>query len=132
MTYKETEFPQILEILAEYSKKGFPLEEIIMNLYKLYKDVPIYIGIVAMCLENLVKETKEKDIRKGDFIFLFDKNFIYQGEVKKIEMPNNIYLKNVKVIANKKNLKMKLKKQKLFKLEKNVLVKLWPSLYFKK
>jgi hypothetical protein len=45
-------------------------------------------------------------------------------------MPN-IYLKNVKVIANKKNLKMKLKKQKLFKLEKNVLAKLWPSLYFK-
>jgi hypothetical protein len=85
MTYKETEFPQILEILAEYSKKGFPLEEIIMNLYKLYKDVPIYIGIVAMCLENLVKETKEKDIRKGDFIFLFDKNSFIKEKLKKLK-----------------------------------------------
>ncbi|MFN3550888.1 MAG: hypothetical protein ACK4WJ_03670 [Endomicrobiia bacterium] len=132
MTYKESEFPQILEILLNYAKKGFPLDEIIKESYKLYKNVPIYIGIVGMCIENLVREEKKENFKKGDVIIVVDKDKVYQGIVDKIDKNGNFSLKNVKIIENKKVVKIKFKDKKLFKIEKNILQKLWPSLYFKK
>lgn len=132
MTYKETEFPQILEILMKYAKKGLPLDEIIKETYNLYKNVPIYIGIVSMCLENLVKEEKKENFKKDDIIILMDNDKIFQGVVDKIDKKNNLSLKNVKVIENKKFVKVKIKQQKLLKIEKNILQRLWPSLSFKK
>jgi len=132
MTYKESEFPQMLEILVNYIKKGIPAEEIVEQAYNLYKKVPIYIGIVNMCLENLIKEQKVSEIKKGDHVIVKDKINTYEAVVEKIDK-NNIYLKNVKVMSNSKKLKLRINsKQKIYKIEKDILGKLWPSLKFKK
>ena len=132
MTYKESEFPQMLEVLVDYIKKGIPVDEIVSYAYKLYKDVPIYIGIVNMCLENLVKEQNVTQLKKGDSVIIKDKNVTYRAVVEKIDK-NNVYLKNVKIISDKKALKVRIyNKQKVYKIEKDVLGKLWPSLKFKK
>ncbi len=132
MTYKETEFPQILEILINYAKKGFPLDEIVKEANKLYKNVPIYVGIVGMCVENLVREEEKENFKKGDVIIVVDKDKVYQGTVDKTDKNGNFSLKNVKIIENKKVVKIKFRSKKLFKIEKNILQKLWPSLCFKK
>ena len=132
MTYKESEFPQMLEVLVDYIKKGIPVDEIVSYAYKLYKDVPIYIGIVNMCLENLVKEQNVTQLKKGDSVIIKDKNVTYRAVVEKIDK-NNVYLKNVKIISDRKALKVRIyNKQKVYKIEKDVLGKLWPSLKFKK
>jgi len=132
MTYKESEFPQMLEVLVDYIKKGIPIDEIVSYAYKLYKNVPIYVGIVNMCLENLVKEQNVIQLKKGDFVIIKDKNVTYRAVVEKIDK-NNVYLKNVKIISDKKTLKVRIdNKQKVYKIEKDVLGKLWPSLKSKK
>jgi hypothetical protein len=132
MTYKESEFPQMLEVLVDYIKKGIPVDEIVSYAYKLYKNVPIYIGIVNMCLENLVKEQNVTQLKKGDFVIIKDKNVNYRAVVEKIDK-NNVYLKNVKIISDKKTLKVRIdNKQKVYKIEKDVLGKLLPSLKSKK
>ncbi len=132
MTYKESEFPQMLEILVNYIKKGIPAEEIVEQAYNLYKKVPIYIGIVNMCLENLIKEQEVSEIKKGDHVIVKDKINTYEAVVEKIDK-NNIYLRNVKVMSNSKKLKLRINnKQKIYKIEKDILYKLLPSLRFKK
>ena len=132
MTYKESEFPQMLEVLVNYIKKGIPAEEIVTQAYNLYKEVPIYVGIVNMCLENLVKQQNISQLKKGDSVIIRDKNDTYKAIVEKIDK-NNIYLKNVRIISAKKKLKLRVNDiQKIYKIEKDVLGKLWPSLKFKK
>ncbi len=132
MTYKESEFPQMLEVLVNYIKKGIPAEEIVTQAYNLYKEVPIYVGIVNMCLENLVKQQNISQLKKGDSVIIRDKNDTYKAIVEKIDK-NNIYLKNVRIISAKKKLKLRVNdRQKIYKIEKDVLGKLWPSLKFKK
>jgi hypothetical protein len=87
---------------------------------------------VNMCLENLVKEQNVTQLKKGDSVIIKDKNVTYRAVVEKIDK-NNVYLKNVKIISDKKALKVRIyNKQKVYKIEKDVLGKLWPSLKFKK
>lgn len=131
MTYKETEFPQVLEILNEYAKKGIPLEEVVLETYNLYKKVPIYIGIVASCVENLVNECKYEEIKKGDRVVIVGKSCVYKGTVDKIYKNGKLKLKNLQVVCRKDKIEINIKKQKVYKFNKNVLEKMWPSLSFK-
>ncbi|MCX7716506.1 MAG: hypothetical protein N2Z73_03725 [Endomicrobia bacterium] len=131
MTFKESEFPYLLEILANYAKKGLPVEEILKSAYDLYKKVPIYIGIVNMCLENIIKDINQTEIKNGDELIIIDKKNIYHGKVSKVEN-NKLILKNAKLITrNQKNqILLKLDNKKIFKFNRNVLKTLWPTLYF--
>lgn len=131
MTYKESEFPQLLEVINEYRKKGIPLEEIVKQAFELYKRVPIYIGIVSMCLENFVSESLPDKLKNGDVVVVMDKNCIYQGKVQSVKN-NKVKLKNLKIVYKKNIKELSLKNKKVFKFNYNVLEKLWPSLSFKK
>lgn len=131
MTYKESEFPQLLEILIDFKKKKIPLEEVVSQAYKLYKRVPIYIGIVGMCLENFVSEVSPDKVKKGDTVVIIDKNNIYQGKIQSV-CQGKVQLKNMKVTNIKKSGTVSLRNKKIFVFNYNVLEKLWPSLSFKK
>lgn len=131
MTYKESEFPQLLEILNNYRRKGVPLEEVVAQAYDLYKRVPIYIGIVGMCLENFVTESSLDEIKTGDTIVIVDKDYVCYGKLQQ-KKGNTVKLKNVKVVQKKPIKVISLKNKKVFKFHYDVLEKLWPSLSFKK
>lgn len=133
MTFKESEFPQLLETLTKYAKQGLPMEDIVQSVYDLYQKVPLYIGIVGMCLENMLKSVSFTEVKSGNEVYIVDKNFVYCGKIDKITK-NTLTLKNVRVIKRyKKNkLGVKINKQKIFKLNRNILKTLWPTLYFKK
>ncbi|MCS7151686.1 MAG: hypothetical protein NZ928_04830 [Endomicrobia bacterium] len=130
MTYKESDFPQLLEILNGYRTKGLPLDEIVKQTYELYKRVPIYIGIVGMCMEHFVNEITPNEIKNGDTIVIMDKNVVYKGKVQ-LKKNGKIKLKNLMVIQKKTTQDVNIKNKKIYKFNYEVLEKLWPSLSFK-
>ncbi len=131
MTFKETEFPEILKLLNDYAEKIYPVNLIVKEAYNLYQKVPIYIGIVGNCLANVIKETEFKDLKVSDIVIIKDKNTFYQGQIKKIKN-GSLELKNVHEVKIKKNANLKVKKSKVLKLNFSTLQQLWPSLSFKK
>lgn len=132
MTFKETEHTEILRRLNEFAETVYPVNEIVKETYRLYKKVPIYLGIVGMCMENILKPTKYEELKVGNTVIVKNKNNIYEGKVAKIKK-SYLELKNVKVIQQQKKLKVKIgKRNEIKKINFDTLRNQWPSLDFKK
>ncbi len=129
MTFKQTEVTEILKKLSESSDRYVFMNELVKEAYRLYKKVPIYPGIVGMCVDNVLKETQ--DIKKGDKIIVKCKGLFYEGKITSIK-DGTVELTDVKVLQEKKVAKIKLGKNKVLKYNFSTLGQLWPSLNFEK
>jgi len=129
MTFKQTEVTEILKKLSESSERYVFMNELIKEAYRLYKKVPLYPDIVGMCVDNVLKEAQ--DVKKGDMIIIENRGIFYEGKVSKVKS-GSIELKNVKILQQKKNMKIKLGNNKIFKYNFSTLKQLWPSLDFGK
>lgn len=127
MTFKQTEVTEILKKLSDYSNKYKFLNRLVKEAYNLYKKVPLYPGIVGLCVDNVLKETCE--IKKGDIVIIEGKDISYEGEV--VEIKNDVVeLKQAKVLQEQESLKIKIDKNKIYKYNFSTLKQLWPSLDF--
>ena len=132
MTYKENEFPMLLEKLNEYSETVYPVNEVVKWTYRIYKQVPVYPGIVDSCLEKMVIPLKLSDLKRGDHVILTRSDGFIEGEVVKVDLKGRrVLLKDVKLLKRKKRLNAKLHGEEVIKIDDDVLKRLWPSLSHK-
>lgn len=135
MTLKETDFPLLIRFLKNLiSKESDPLiiKELIIHLINLYEQVPLYPGIVNMCLNNSLKEHKPEEMLVGKRYFIQIKDDSYVGTVAE-KGNKSILLKGVKIYTSEDELDLNLKEiQKVYSVNDRVLNELWSTLVFEK
>lgn len=106
-------------------------EEMVSEIWKIHQKVPLYPGIVAMCLNKMIEEVAASTLKKGDRVGLLTSQGKFYGTVEKIS-EDEVLLKDVSEIKKTNFLKVE-KNQILLatKLEEDILSKLWPSLICK-
>jgi len=138
MTFEETELQrlvdEIIRLLEKYRDDPKALEIILSELKSLYRKVPIYPGIITMCLPMVVKSVDPKQLKEGDEVSLLMKDDriltgkisgIAQNEVKLV----NCFESEGQKPCGERAVQLKdLKEARLFTRE--ILHKEWPDLDF--
>ncbi|HNS10487.1 MAG TPA: hypothetical protein PKN29_12350, partial [Candidatus Ozemobacteraceae bacterium] len=73
MSFKETDFPGLIKYLkriVEEEKDPMLVKELVTQLVKLYEDVPLYPGIVNMCIGGVTKNVKPEELEVGQRVFI--------------------------------------------------------------
>ncbi|HDS09011.1 MAG TPA: hypothetical protein ENN73_02185 [Firmicutes bacterium] len=126
MSFSENDFPGLIAQLEKaagaYPDPAFSLE-IVREIIRIFKRVPLYPGIAAACANKIVAETQAGKLKRGNFITVFPlKGVPFSGKVKSISE------KEIKLDGNKtastKNIK------KIFVINTKVLEEDWPTLIF--
>ena len=138
MTFEETELQrlvdEVIRLLEKYRDDPRALEIILSELKSLYRKVPIYPGIITMCLPMVVKSVDPKQLKEGDEVSLLMKDDriltgkisgIAQNEVKLV----NCFESEGQKPCGERAVQLKdLKEARLFTRE--ILHKEWPDLDF--
>lgn len=70
MTFEQTEFQQvvdeIIKLLEQYRDNPSVLDVVLSELKDLYRKIPIYPGIIVMCLPKVVKPAKVEQLKEGN------------------------------------------------------------------
>ena len=133
MSYKESEFPDLIEgifrIAEKYGDASLTLE-VLNKVVELHRQIPLYPGIVGMCLEKYLEETNVSGIRQGDKVVCEDGSRRIMGTVKS-SVNGKILLKNVSVV--KKDDELEISGESIVKVSKfkeDILKEIWPTLVF--
>lgn len=138
MTFEETELQrlvdEIIRLLEKYRDDPSALETILSELKSLYRKVPIYPGIITMCLPMVVRSVEPTQLKEGDEVSLLMKdNRVLTGKVSGIAQ-NEVKLVNCLESGGQKPCGERavqlndLKEARLFTRE--ILHKEWPDLDF--
>lgn len=94
--------------------------------------IPVYPGIISMCLPAMVKGKKRRELKKGERVLLKVGSQEILGTIKTLNR-KEILIENPVVVKRPGCVKVKRKEiKKVLVLEKNVLEKIWPTLVFKR
>lgn len=138
MTLEQSEYQRLVELLLEllerYRGNPHALEAILSELRNLYKKVPIYPGIITLCLPKVVQSAQMEKLKEGDEVVLTLKDGrmvsgmvsgINAGEIKLAESRQL----NVSSLAEKVPVpKGEVREARV--IVRNILEKEWPSLDF--
>ena len=134
MSFKETDFTGLigyLKGLLATQKDPMLFKAMVAKMVEIYDQLPVYPGLVNMCINQARKDVDVKDIKKGQTVYLTTKEGMVSGVVAKTG--NKISLKNVMTAAEAKTLDVDVKKiSKAELINENVVNELWPSLVFDK
>ncbi|MEW6040077.1 MAG: hypothetical protein AB1633_00970 [Elusimicrobiota bacterium] len=131
MTFKESEHINIIERLAGLSDADIPMDEIIKETWKLERRIPLYPGIVVMCMNSVIENDEPGKLKPGEKVILTTGKGQYVGTIKEIS-DDEIILQDATFY--KREDKVSVKKNELGRVEKinkKTLEKVWPSLVFK-
>lgn len=135
MSFKETDFPGLigyLKTIIKNEKDPILFKELVTKLVDIYDQVPVYPGIVNMCMGSVAKTAKPQDVQTGQQIFVQNFDDCYSGIVKSKD-DNGVILKSVKSFATEDELELEFKEMdKVTVINSEVLNELWPSLVFDK
>ncbi len=135
MTFKETEFPSLLKFLKTFvNEETDPIliKEVLIQFIKLYEDVPLYPGIVGMCMGKVVKTVGADDLTVGQKIYVKNKDDSFYGTVVKKDS-DGIILKNARCVSAEDELELGYRElERITVVNEKVLEELWPSLVFEK
>ncbi len=135
MTYKETDFPGLLRYLktvATDEADPFLLKQVVLQLVKLYDEVPVYPGIVNMCLGKVIKNVPAADVEVGQKVYIKNREDCYMGTVASKD-EDGITLSHVRQVMSEDELELGYKEmEKVSVINDKVLEELWPSLVFPK
>ncbi len=135
MSFKETDFPALIKYLKAFlARETDPLllRDVLQQLVKLYEEVPLYPGIVNMCLGGVVKETRPEELTVGQKIYIRNRGDCYYGTVVAKDA-DGITIKGVKSVTSEDELELGLKEmEKVNVINEKVLQEMWPSLVFEK
>ncbi|RLD18885.1 MAG: hypothetical protein DRI36_00300 [Caldiserica bacterium] len=131
MTFKETEFPDVIEKLKEISDDfgdESPTKILLDMVYSLMKKIPLYPGIVNMCMDK-IKENGE-NLEKDDIVIVYDNGRIIKGVVEECNS-DFLKLKDVSIMEKKQSIDLNRKDLKrILKFNREILKRLWPTLVF--
>lgn len=93
MTFEQTEFQQVVDeiivLLEQYRDNPSVLDAVLSELKDLYKKIPIYPGIIVMCLPKVVKPVKVEQLKEGNEVVARLKDGrIFSGRVMSVTPPN--------------------------------------------
>ena len=135
MTFKETDFPALIKFLKTFSRnESDPLlfKEVVARLVTLYEDVPLYPGIVNMCLSGLQKKLPPRDIEEGQKIYVKNGEDCFCGTVVRKDA-DGVTLKAVRSVVSEDEYELEYKEMEHVTLVNDkVLQEMWPSLVFPK
>lgn len=135
MSFKETDFTGLigyLKGLLATQKDPILFREMVSKLVEFYDQLPVYPGIVNMCLGQAQKVVEPKDLKKGQTVYITtDKGFISGVVAKKVD--SKVALKDVITSDAAKTVEVDVKKvAKAVVINENIVKELWPSLVFDK
>ena len=134
MTFQESDYPnlkrEIINLIHKYRNPALVVE-ILKEIWETHKRIPIYPGIISMCLPSMVKEKKTEELKRGEKVLIKTRTLEILGTIKS-SGKKRITLKNPEIVRRPKSVEVKSKEiRKILALEKGVLGKIWPTLVFK-
>lgn len=134
MTFQESDYPNLkkdmINLIYKYKNPALVVE-ILKEIWATHKRIPIYPGIISMCLSGMVKEKKIKELKQGEKVLIKAGTLEILGTVKSLGK-KRIILENPDILRRPKSVEVKNEEiKKLLVLEKDVLEKIWPTLVFK-
>jgi len=133
MTFQESEYPDLIEAVRQMEKSGiFSASELLEVMWQLHRQVPIYPGIVKMCLEKARDNSPVSDWQPGDLVAIEKDGQKIIGYVKKIS--------DQKVVLRDGYLQEKFLEKEIVldagtrreRLRNDALMRTWPTLVFGK
>lgn len=135
MTFKETEFPALIRFMKSFihqEANPFLVKDVMLQLIKMYESVPLYPGIVNMCISQVKKPVEPTELEPGQRVFLKNGDDYYVGTVTK-KTEDEIKMKNVHALTFEDEYEFELEDMEDVQMVKdNVLEEVWPSLVFDK
>lgn len=135
MSFRETDFPGLIKYLkkiVDEEKDPILVKELVSELVKLYEDIPVYPGIVNMCLGGIAKAIKPEDIQIGQKIFIKNRDECVSGTVTEKD-GEGIVLKAAKLVTSEDEIDLGFREiEKVVIINNEILKETWPSLVFAK
>ncbi|MDD2998309.1 MAG: hypothetical protein PHV05_04550 [Candidatus Riflebacteria bacterium] len=135
MSFKETDFPALIKYLkriVEDEKDPMLVKELVTQLVKMYEEVPLYPGIVNMCIGGVTRVIKPEEVEIGQRLFIKNREDCFSGTVATKD-GEGIVLKAVKTYGSEDELDLGFREmEKVTVINSNVLNEMWPSLVFNK
>lgn len=137
MTLEQSEFQSLVELMIELCRR-YPdprtHEAILSELRDMYKKVPIYPGIITMCLPKVVQLAELDKLKEGDeVIFSMKDGQTISGKVAEIDQKEIKLAEckqlNIRSLAEKVSVQ-KETVEKARRIMRDVLKKEWPTLNF--
>jgi hypothetical protein len=139
MTFEQSEFQRLVEVIIDllrhYWHDPGAMEVIQSELDKLYRKIPIYAGIQASCLSQVVVPIPASRLNKGEEVsVLLKDDAIVTGKVSEIT-PSEVRLVECKQFGPPKpyaEIALPIQNVREIRLlMRDILKKEWPSLDFK-
>lgn len=135
MSFKETDFPGLityLKNLVKNEKDPVLFKELVEQLVEMYEQLPIYPGIVNMCIGQAAKAADAKALEVGQQVSLKVDEDSISGVVKS-KTPKGLVLKNATIATLDDEFEVEFREiTKATVINKNIVKELWPSLVFDK
>ncbi len=135
MSFHESDFPSLIKRIGNINEKyKHPAlsEKIILELGKIYDTIPIYPGLVENTIFNMIKEVKESDLKKGEWIAFEKSGKKYAGRIKNIDK-DSIEFENLIVISEIEDKRISTSEvNNIIKINEDQLKEDWPMLIFDK
>jgi len=135
MTFKETEFPamiRFLKTLVQREANPYVIRDVIQQMVRLYEEVPLYPGIVNMCMDQVCKSPKAEELLVGQKVHFQQGDEFFSGTVAKKDA-EGITIRHVRCIVEEDDYELGYKEiDKVTAINEKVLDELWPSLVFEK
>jgi len=134
MTFQESDYPglkrEMINLIHKYKNPALVVE-VLKEIWETHKQVPIYPGIISMCLPSMVKEKKIGELKKGERVLIKTKTLDILGTIKS-KKKDSIMLESLEIVKKSKSGEVKNKEVKnILAVEKGTLEKIWPTLVFK-
>jgi len=134
MTFQESDYPglkrEMINLIHKYKNPALVVE-VLKEIWETHKQVPIYPGIISMCLPSMVKEKKIGELKKGERVLIKTKTLDILGTIKS-KKKDSIMLESLEIVKKSKSVEVKNKEIKnILAVEKGTLEKIWPTLVFK-
>jgi translation initiation factor 2 gamma subunit (eIF-2gamma) len=134
MTFQESDYPglkrEMVNLIHKYENPSLVVE-VLKEIWETHKQVPIYPGIISMCLPSMVKEKKIGELKKGERVLIKTGTIEILGTIKS-KKKDSILLENPEMVKRSRSVEVKNKEvQNILAVEKGTLEKIWPTLVFK-
>ncbi|MBS3815190.1 MAG: hypothetical protein KGY45_01355 [Hadesarchaea archaeon] len=127
-------FEKLMQVIEEYKDNPAAMSAISSELSKLYKQIPIYPGIISMSIGDVVETVDLDDLEEREKLaVVLEDNKVVSGEFVSFES-GNLKLKNCQLFRPPEELEEteipKEDIQQVSELKSDILAELWPSLDF--
>lgn len=134
MTFQESDYPglkrEMVNLIHKYKNPALVVE-VLKEIWETHKQIPIYPGIISMCLPSMVKEKKIGELKKGERVLIKTGTLEILGTIK-FKKKDSIMLESLEIVKKSRSVEVKNKEVKnILAVEKGALEKIWPTLVFK-